>query len=153
MKLSKWQDKLIDNDLWQAWIIAEKVWIFLGQIRFLSKETNISNESLKILLQTKEELLSEIQKSWSKNLIYAIKKPEQEIIKLLKDMLINQDQKKRRELTNLCMRRDFFSDEQKKIELENIKNILNDLDHLSEHIKDEKLLNKIESFKKYLKSM
>lgn len=154
MHIAKSNQKPVkEANLWQSWIIAEKLWILLGQIRFFSKETFISNRSLKILLETKEELLIEIQKSGSNNLLEAIKKPEQEIINLLENILTNQNEKERKKLTDMCMRWDFITEEEKKIQLESIKEILNDLNHFSEHIKDKKIQERIKQFDKRLKSL
>ena len=152
MKIIKWPNTWVETtNLWQPGIIAKKVWAFLGQIRFLSKEDSISNKGLKILLQTREELLSEIQKSWSNNLLEVIKKPEQEIMNLLKNMLTNQNEKERKKLTDICMRWDFLTEEEKQTQLENIKEILNDLNHFSEHIKDKDIQERINFFNKRLK--
>lgn len=154
MHITEWYDKSIEtNNLWQQWNIAEKVWIFLGQIRFLSKDPSINNESLKILLKTKEELLLEIKKSGSNNLLEAIKKPEQEIINLLESILTNQNEKERKKLTDICMRWDFLAEEEKEIQLESVKEILNDLNHFSDHIKDKKIQERIKYFNKRLNSL
>jgi len=149
MNIVRWHNKPVNKDnLWQAWIIAEKAGIFLGQIRFINKEPFLSNESLKMLIQTKEEIFTEFQVSGSENLLEALKDTKKEIVYLLEAVLTNQDQKERKKLINLSMKWDFLTKEQKKIELINIKTILNDLDHFSKHRKDEKSQQRIENFKK-----
>ncbi len=152
MKLHKSNEK---DTFSKGKAIADQIWNLLWEVRFLSKETTPSNDRLKTLLQSKEELMMEVKKTKSNNLLEVRKNwPEKEIAYRLEDILTTKNNQERDKLTKLTNNRNQLKEEEKKIALQIIKKILDDFSFFSKHIKNEDISRKVEIIiKNYLEKI
>lgn len=134
--------------------IAEEIWTFLWKVQFFGKERKL-NEEEKNQLQTlitekKKELFERIENTGSTSLIEIRK----DTTIRLENILNIQSQKIRENITNKTISLDELKKETDIEDIEDdINNILKDIEFLSQFTNNKETQQKIESFKKYLRSI
>lgn len=134
--------------------IAEEVWTFLWEVQFFGKEKKLNEEEKEqlqtLIIEKKKELFERIKNTWSTNLIEIRK----DTTIRLENILNMQNQQIRENITNKTISLDELKKETDIEDIEDdIEEILKDIEFFSQFTNNKETQQKIESFKKYLKSI